>query len=516
MKRILVALLAMVLLLSSAGAVAEPREGCEEFVTLRIAYWDSNAFGDDTFYEDICEMFNMKIEFINLDWSNYSEQTRLWAASGEFPDVSVINLPHNDYFSFATQGVLAPLPEDLSAYPSLQAFEGQSLMELFRVDGKLYTIPRTHNFVYGEDAVPAFRYILRKDWMEAAGYKEVPVNYVDFFAMLSKFVELQLGGENTIGLTGTVSNVLEPPRSAYINCPTGWTRDASGEYVPAMTTQDNLDWLTVMRDAYRSGAIDPDFMLVASDNEAYERFNAGNVGAICVAKTAAEYHVIKEDFENATGLDAEDALTIFSAYLYPYPDSDPAQKTRRFMDPLIGTGTGFSASIDPVVFDRALHFIDYLLSDEGKVHCKMGLEGRDYEYDADGNFVSLLPVNETTGAQYLFTDLNPTTTISGLAYWMVDFCLMDPSHQDACIGELQATYDWIDEHCYPAERNLEVEWWGGNDDFTSWNAASGYNEGIINILLSDGDMADEYHRLVDELMASGGTAAAAAVNANFD
>lgn len=516
MKRILVMFLAVMMLFGCFGAVAEQKEGCDEFVKLRIAYWDSNAFGDDTFYEDICKMFNMEIEFINLDWSNYGEQTRLWAASGEFPDVSVINLPHTDYFSFASQGVLAPIPEDLSAYPSLQAFEGQSLMELFRVDGQLYTIPRTHNFIYGPDAIPAFRYIIRKDWMEAAGYSEVPDNYVDFFGMLAKFVELKLGGENTIGLTSTVGNIISIPQSAYVDVPNTWTKNETGEWYHSMLDEDNIEWLSVMRDAYKSGAIDPDFMLVVSDNDTYERFNAGNVGAICVAKTAAEYHVIKEDFEAATGLDADETLTIFSAYLYPYPDSDKSAGTQRYMDPLIGTGTGFSAAIDPVVYDRALRFIDYLLSDEGKIHCKMGLEGRDYEYDADGNFVSLLPVNEATGEQYLFTDMNPTTAISGLAYWMVDFCLMDPSHQDSCISELQATYDWINENCYPAERTLEVEWWGGNDDFTSWNPSGDYNSGIVNIMLSDGDIATEYKELVDLLMASGGIAATEAVNANFE
>ena len=493
---------------SQAG---EPTEQTGERVSLRIAYWGANAFGDDQFYQDISDKFNLDIEFINLEWSDFAEQLRLWAASGEFPDVAAGPLPSNDYFNFANQGVVAPIPEDLSAYPNLDKFENQELMELFRVDGKLYAIPRTHNRIYGEDAIPSFRWVIRKDWMSQAGYQEVPDTYPEFMDMIQKMAELKLGGEGTVGLTDNgVNGLLYPFLFGMQKAPLTWTQDG-GEWVPSISQASNAEWISFVKKYYDAGAIDKDVVIYNQGSEGYDKFNSGKAAAILISMTAADWYNEKVKFEAGTGLVANDTLVLSSPFLKTDADATTIQ---RQMDPLIGTGTYFSASITPEKMDRALQLIDYFLSDEGLQHCKAGLEGRDFKLE-NGEFVNLMEKDPETGEQKTSPQANPTASLFGLAYWATDYALQDPSVEKESREQMQATYDWIEDNCQAAERNLEIEWWGGSEDFTSWSYETAWYAGIANILAKSNDVPGDYQKLVDELMASGGTAAKDAVNKQF-
>ena len=49
------------------------------------------------------------------------------------------------------------------------------------------------------------------------------------------------------------------------------------------------------------------------------------------------------------------------------------------------------SSVDAAKLERIMMIMDYLYSDEGVMLTSYGFEGEDYEFDENGNIVSLLP-----------------------------------------------------------------------------------------------------------------------------
>ena len=87
------------------------------------------------------------------------------------------------YQTWAKQGVIKALPDDLSPYPNLKKlFSNPAVQPASRVDGKFYTIPRFGGDDIGDGRLGRpIRY--RKDWAEEAGFTEDPASFEEFMAM---------------------------------------------------------------------------------------------------------------------------------------------------------------------------------------------------------------------------------------------------------------------------------------------------------------------------------------------
>lgn len=523
MKKQLAALMTVMLAMSAAwsGCSSNPSTSSEtntestaavdtnspfaEHQSLSIAFWDSSSWGDDQFYQDFCEKFNVDIEFLNLDWGDYVQQLRLWAASSSMPDISACPLPSSDYFKFIDEGVIAPLPDDLSPYPNVEAFVTNDLIRMFTKNDKLYVIPRTHNREWGENTVPAFRFYIRKDWMEQAGYTEMPDSYEGFLEMNQKFVDMQLGGEGTVGFTATMDRIMYPFLFGMGEAPMSW-KLVDGQWYPGMLLDSNTEWIKLIQKYYQSGAIDPDFPLF-KETEDFDKFYAGKAGTVLQSKTALEWSQIKEKFTKTSGIDAEENLLMANCFFENQNGVFQVQN-----DPLLGTGTCFSSSITPGEMDRALRIMDWLFSDEGVRYTNSGLEGRDYTLDGD-TMTSLLPIDENTNEPTPYRTLNPTATIGNLAYWQVDYLKYDPSVPLSSRNDILRTEEELKEKAVLAERNLEIEW-TDIEEVRNWNTSNWYTD-ITKIIVDNLDVDQAFAEMKERMLKDGGEEAIQAVNARF-
>ena len=133
-------------------------------IELSIAAWDiqtnfekPNA-KNDVIYDDIAKKFNITIKPVQITWNDWAEKVKVWAASKQLPDIFANSLATDNtalYESWAKQGVIKAIPDDLSAYPNLQKLLSLPSVQPLKVDGKFYMIPRG-----GGDDTPGTAYPL--------------------------------------------------------------------------------------------------------------------------------------------------------------------------------------------------------------------------------------------------------------------------------------------------------------------------------------------------------------------
>lgn len=96
----------------TAGDYSEP-------LNISVAFWDSEtalSSADDAMRKALEDKFNVTFEAKNITWDDYQQKIQAWAASDSLPDIFAIDaIGTSNYFDWINDGLVAALPEDLSA-----------------------------------------------------------------------------------------------------------------------------------------------------------------------------------------------------------------------------------------------------------------------------------------------------------------------------------------------------------------------------------------------------------------
>lgn len=492
----------------SSAVVSTPQETSEddpfaETVQLSLGFWQCNNLGHDELWDSLMEKFNIDFEFIQMEFNEYPEKVRLLAASDSIPNICVCP-GRTDYFQFVNEGLLRPLPEDLSAYPALEAYLNSPSLDYYKVDGALYGIPRANsrdltNTYVGES------YMIRKDWMKAAGYDEMPDNWDDFFQMVRDIMDLNPDNiPNLLGIVGTPGDMLDPVTTSLSNIPVGF-EEIDGEWKPAQFNKEaNLGWLELMRKGYQMGIIDKDFAVDTDANVTHGKVTSGQ--AVCGYTLCTAYDMVTlcNQFEEATGKDAKECLAF---YAVPNgADGKPHAVNRG-----VGIDTIFSADTTDEQMDRALRFIDWMLTDEGQYTLNLGIEGKDYELDADGNYVNLLPEDPETGLQYTLEQMYPSCNVRQLATWGNDWQKINPAVDKYYRDMYNQMEKNILDNAVITDYNYQVAW-TNTDAMSKWNYEEDFRQGYIKIIVGTDDIGTMYDAVIADTLAKGGTQALEELN----
>ncbi len=136
----------------TAGTTQKPNDpAMDKQLELSVAAWDIQTGFDkpnaknDAVYNDLAKKFNITIKPVQITWNDWQEKAKVWAASKQLPDIFADAVATDDtalYVSWAKQGVIKAIPDDLSAYPNLQKIFSSPAVQPLKVDGKYYMIPR--------------------------------------------------------------------------------------------------------------------------------------------------------------------------------------------------------------------------------------------------------------------------------------------------------------------------------------------------------------------------------------
>lgn len=402
-------------------------------IEVSIGYWNIDRMADvqqDLLRDYIEDRFSITISPVSVDWSNYKGYYQMLSATNSLPDVfATLTISSNDandsayYESLIESGSIQPLPDDLSAYPNLERL--MSVLDYTRYkDGHFYAIPRI-SFQDPTLACTDAAIIVRRDWMNNLGLNN-PQSLDEFIELITAFAKEDPDGngkDDTIGYNVNASNALgkwvmlgiAPECNAY-----SWI-ERDGLYIPSWYSEDFYDVVLAYRTMYENGGLDPDFY-IKNPNEVLNDFAAGRLGAVEFKSSPSSIQLLMDQWCDYNTKSFEECVDILPMFAAPdgtiYCNSSTPFWSESFI----------SSAVDEEKMERILHLFDFLLSDEGILLGKYGLEGVDYELDENGEYHCLHDTADTSLLTILENRYPSIALLSGLATWGgsdADFALND-------------------------------------------------------------------------------------------
>ncbi len=366
----------------------------KEPMTLTVAFWDidqalANA-EKDQFIQKVQKDLNVTLKPINITWDDYSQKIQMWAASSQLPDIFSIDAIGTQYYrNWTQQGVVKPLPEDLSKYPTLEKYMSNPDIQALKQDGKLYCVPR--GLYDSLDYCAHDRNVwYRWDLAQKAGITKEPETWEEFKSMLTAIVKAdpekkKIGGMTAVNVKQLGGFFWLYSNPAAMSDGSGsdfkWIKE-DGKYIPAAFSKNTLPSLENARDMYEKGLIDKDIALVKGQ-EGYDKFASGKVAAL-----------LEVGYDNVS-------TKMNERWKKLYPDTHMLDSVKRVKYFPATDGTKyhavfrtfwsesyFSGKIDEKKLDRILMLYDYFLKPETKESYRFGV--RDVDYAKEGDKIKTL------------------------------------------------------------------------------------------------------------------------------
>ena len=342
------------------------------------------------------DKFNWELEIISFSWDNWDETFRIWANSGDLPDVSVFNYDkptHPDAASWAEQGLVKAMPDDWrERWPNVSRVYdktglGPYLEEAY---GGVYYLPRARfDTNLPGDPLPNHQLMyIRKDWADAVGFEikdAYKVSEIMEYARLVKEQDPGGLGDNLVPITVNPDNAFTmfiQHNSTYAD---NFYKDENGVYQWGGASPDTLTGLKLMYQAYAEGLLYPDFYALQNEQDEEMFYISATAASVYMNGTATGMQVnMMTRFNGSTGLDSREVV-----HAVPILGEDGNFHQQDLIN-YWGTIV-FSPNIEDAKFERFMDALDYGCTEEGFLLQVAGFEGEDYDYDEDGNMISLLP-----------------------------------------------------------------------------------------------------------------------------
>ncbi len=269
-------------------------------------------------------------------------------------------------------------------------------------DGGIYDVP----VLEGDAAGKGFNYIwlARKDLMDKYNLK-APTNVDEFYQFLKTLKEKEPDSfplsVNTpvtgdVGLYTVFGKIFTGITGFYNQSPT----EEKYEFAPAKSGYK--DAIAFMNKLYSEKLLDPEYYLLTGA-QWEERFLKGKSSVTYWWKAEVNPLLDKAKKAGAPGEFNLDAIPEFAA---------SGVKNYQFSRPVVGTsGRAISAKVKDK--ERAVKFLDYLVSEEGTKYLSLGIEGKSYTmvdgkpvYNKDFGAVPYVPLRRDFGVWYDNISLN--------------------------------------------------------------------------------------------------------------
>jgi len=239
-----------------------------------------SAKSDNTYWQELEKRLNVSFEpVIAPAGTAYAEKVAAFAAGGDFPDITTVDLEQApDIGRIVQQGAFTELSsyltgDALKEYRNLATFPPQ-IWKNASIGGKLYGVPRPQ-FIQSR----ALAY--RLDWAEKFG-PAPPTTAEEFFNLMVKFVKNDPDGNgqaDTYGLASTITG--DPYCLGYLQwmfrVPNQWRRNADGTLTYYIETDEFRQMLAFAQRLYTAGIYHPDAATITT-SQGKDLFNAGKVG----------------------------------------------------------------------------------------------------------------------------------------------------------------------------------------------------------------------------------------------
>lgn len=476
----------------------------KEGITGQEINYEGDAWGQ--FWQD---KFNVKFDLTaaTMDDSDWNERLRIWINSGDMPDVAHWGFNYGELADYANQEAVYRFPDDWKErWPNVaktQSFVPGAAVAEENLGGT-YVLFRSI-FVNNRPAERLSYHALlymRKDWMEACDV-EIKDTYSpsELEEIAKKFKEQDPGkvGSQLVPISIRTYDVPKIyPGTVFpesINIGDGYYKDADGKFQWAPADPRTLEGLKKYQNLYQSGLLDPEFYTLTRF-EGTEKFYIGGTAGI-VLDDGMGYMVqsrMQHGLQTNLGLDPEKSLHI--AQLVGEDGKYYYRQDMNFYGAII-----FSPDISEEQFERAMDILDFCATPEGQEILNMGFEGEDWEKDADGEYVSLLP-NEITGnAKSILGSKYPSAdTQFGGVIMGDDFQFVTPNYTKETRDIIKKFYqlrDEISDDSTLLPREYDYEFFSSR---TKTQANMNLDEEYAQLILKEGDLEANWNAWVKEKM----------------
>lgn len=472
MKRFLSILLAVLLLCSATSALATVKFTTSSYSGIV----EGEAAYNDEVYKLMQEMFDFEMETYQLTWDTGAEKNRMWIASGTMPDYTFwADFNYDEYMTYVDQGLIKALPDGWEeTYPNLaDAVKATGIGDLIKVDGKTYALPKVIHYVFSPltTAIAPHVVYYRTDWAEQLGIEfGKTCTLEELLTFIRKAKEMDpVGNGETIGLTTEKSkfqNYLmqlnNPSYNKFVK--------VDGQYVWGPTMEGTAAPLTVAQQIYAEGLLDPDFYL-KDDDQAINTFAAGQAAALIYTTQVDHVRKVIQYVEEAS-TEPIDGWDRVGVTLLTNDDGKWAGRAQTNY----WAASLFSPACPDETMETILKIFDFLCTTEGQELVNLGIKGKDFDVDADGNYVILREANED-GSYENILNIYPSCNLWYTGIVLVDsFAFVNPTFD---IRTRQASIDMYET----AFAGNVVPYESAEIDFYSSDLKAQYSVDIANYML---------------------------------
>lgn len=241
-----------------------PKEADIDTISMMVPFLEAQPPEQgDTVQQAIEKITGKKVDLTWTPNSAYEDKTNITMASGDLPDVMVIQGKSPGFIKNANAGAFWDLSKYLKDYPNLVS-SAPDIQRNASVNGKILGIYRARDAM--RTAV-----ILRKDWLDALGL-DVPKTVDDLYKVAKAFTEQDPDGngvKDTYGLIvpkwpGAInSNSPYDVISTWFGAGNAWT-ERDGGLVPNFTTDEFFEANKYTKRFVDEGLINPDYATMDS------------------------------------------------------------------------------------------------------------------------------------------------------------------------------------------------------------------------------------------------------------
>ena len=395
MKKVLSLVLALFLVTGIFGAVAEEKTYDRVTITYTcpqvVAGYDYNN-GDD-YSKFILDKFNFEFQGTNVGWNDWNSSLITWIYAQDMTDVAIYNYGEStatEATNIVKQGLLKRLPDDWKdRWPNVaKVYETTSLGPMLeQLYGGTYFIPRARFFynLPGDPLANHWCLWMRSDWIEAVG-KEVKSAYtIPEVLEIAKLIKEQDPGQVGAALApismdeGNSASFFMRANSTYWDT---FYKDADGKYQWGAATEDTLQGLKYWYQAYTEGVLDQEFYLLDYEKDMEKFQTLGTAGISFLGGQTADTENYRILFEQRTG-NPQSAFHMANLL-----GGDGHYHQRDLIN--FWGAVCFNPDIKDEVFERWMDLMEFTASKEGYPGTQMGLKGIDWDFDENGEIISLV------------------------------------------------------------------------------------------------------------------------------
>ena len=388
---------------SSVARVSDEKNGSGEIITLTFFDKNTGDTFDNPVAQAITEKTGIKIE-VQQPTGNPEEKLNLMLASGDLPDIVLMDRRSDIVNKYIAAGALVPLNDLIDQYgPDIREMYGDILNKSRYEDGKNYYL----NNWYGLDPDPDRAICIRMDVLKELGYGDKAekgefFTQEEFRDILTRFRDTYSDGDGQSAIPLSSNADYMPAVISTFKAMYGMKNyyEKDGKLYFDVRDPAYLEMVKYMNGLYRDGLLDKEWA-VNKEQIFTQKAGSGRVAATIGLSTDGN-KLLRE--ENGEDTDAQ-----FYMFKVVADGTAPDETTFSPRSSLGWDAIGITVKNEHPV--ETIQFMNFLASEEGQYLLMWGIEGKDWDME-NGKHV---PRPETL--QGFKDDWNAFTKETGIRKW---------------------------------------------------------------------------------------------------